>query len=140
MASVKFICSSSAKVNDIPFQAGQVIFVQDERTMYVDGTERTAYREIITLPTELSRQALPNPVRSFYFVNDTKILWQYDGNTWSQITFKPEKQILFDDRDHFPPIGDPYIIYVDGLNMYRYIDDRYQLMNSGSGGSVWVEI
>jgi len=140
MASIKFICTSSAKLNDVPFNPGQIIFCQDVRHIYVDGTERVGYQEIIKLPTELSRQALSYPIRSFYFIDETKILWEFDG-TWHQISYPPEKQIVFDDKDNFPVIGDHNTIYVDGLNMYRYIDDRYQLMNSGSGGgSVWVEI
>ena len=140
MATVKLICSTSPKLDTIPFKAGQVIFVEDERSIYVDGTERIAYREIITLATELARTSLHHPVTSFYFINETKCLWQFDGVDWIQLTSPPEKQIVFDDKANFPAVGDFYTIYIDGVNMYRYINDKYQLMNSGSGGSVWVEI
>ena len=140
MASVKLICSTSAKLDSIPFQAGQVIFVQDERAIYVDGTERTCYQQIITLHTEESRQALRTPLKSFYFIEDTKCLWEYN-NGWNQLTSPPEKEIIYDDVSHFPEVGEYQKIYVDGLNMYRYIDGRYQLMNSGGGGgSIWIEI
>lgn len=138
MATVKFICSSSEKIDSIPFKAGQVMFVQDERAIYVDGTERVCYRQIITLDTEAQRTALSIPLDSFYFVNETKILWQFD-NGWHQITTSPKVQIVFDDKDNFPIPGDSETIYIDGLHQYRYLNDQYQLM-TGGGSTVWVDV
>lgn len=140
MATVKLICSSSARLDSIPFAAGQVIFVQDERSIYVDGTERVCYRQIITLSTDAGREALSYPLKSFYFIEDTKCLWQYDDFGWHQLTEPPQKQIVFDNKDNFPEIGDFQTLYVDGIQMYRYIDDQYKLMNSGGGGSIWIDI
>ncbi len=138
--AVSFVCSSAAKLDSIPFKPGQIIFVQDERAIYLDGTERTSYQQIITLGTEADRQNLRIPLKGFYFIKETLILWEYDGYDWTQITSSPEKQIVFDDKDNFPPIGDFDVLYIDGLKMYRYLNDTYQLINTSGSGSIWVEI
>ena len=139
MAAVSFICSSSEKLDSIPFKAGQIIFVQDQRAIYVDGTERTCYQQIIFLNSEAQRVALSIPIHSFYFIEETKCLWEYD-NGWHQITSPPKEQILFDDKDNFHIPGENNILYIDGTDMYRYLDDRYVLISNGSGNSIWVEI
>ena len=139
MATVKFICSSSTKVDTIPFKEGQILFVQDERAIYVDGTERTCYQQIIFLQTEAQRTALAVPLHGFYFIEETKVLWEYDSG-WHQITEPPQKQIVFDNKSNFPPVGDPKVIYVDGINMYRYLNDQYQLMGGSGEGSIWIQI
>lgn len=138
MARISFICSSSVKLNEIPFQAGQIIFVQDERAIYVDGTERTSYQQIITLAKEELRQALVVPLKGFYFIEDTKILWRYNGAKWIKVTDTPDRQMVFDDYENFPNPGDINTVYVDGIKMYRYEDGAYKLMNRD--GSVWIEI
>lgn len=141
MASISFVCSSAAKLDSIPFKPGQIIFIQDERAIYLDGTERTSYQQIITLERESDRRSLYVPLKGFYFIKETLTLWEYDGFDWTQITAPPTKQIVFDDKDNFPEIGDFDVLYIDGLKMYRYLNDTYQLINSGSGGgSIWVEI
>lgn len=139
MATNKFICTSSEKLDTIPFQPGQIMFTEDARAIYVDGTTRTCYQQIIFLGTEAQRESLPIPLHGFYFVEETKILWEYDSG-WHQLTQSPEKQIVFDDKDNFPEIGDFQTIYIDGTAMYRYLNDQYVLMNSSGGGSIWIEI
>ena len=141
MASIRFVCTSSAKLDSVPFTAGQIIFAEDTRCIYLDGTKRTAYTDIIVLSTEASRQALKSPLVGFYFVDETKVLWRYDGIVWYPVSKPPEKQIVFDSMSNFPNPGKEDVIYIDGLRMYRYLDGRYQQMNTGEGGSsVWVEI
>ena len=141
MAGVKFICSSSNKIDQIPVQAGQIIFSEDERCIYVDGTDRVSYKQIITLDKEIYREALPSPLNGFYFVKDTRILWSYDSSGWSQITREPKQQIVFDDYSRFPIPGDFGTLYIDGLKSYRFIDGNYRLMSGGGGGDIeWITI
>lgn len=128
-AILKFYSTSADKLDSIPIETGNMIFVQDERTIYLDvGVTRTSYQQIITLPTEESRSALPIPLKGFYFISDTCVFWRYD-NGWYQITTTPQEQIIFRPRASFPAEGDGNKIYIDGTKMYRYIDGAYQLLN-----------
>lgn len=141
MASIKFICSSSDKIDLIPVNAGQLIFSEDERCIYLDGTDRVSYKQIITLDKEEYRIALPEPIYGFYFIKNTCILWQYDSTGWTQVTKEPKQQIVFDNRSKFPNPGDFNTLYIDGLKMYRFIDGDYRVVNSGGSGEIeWVTI
>ncbi len=140
MATVSFVSTSSDKLNKLAVKNGQMIFVQDERAIYMDNNGvRTSYQQIITLNTEAARTSLAYPLRGFYFIKETLQLWEYDSG-WTQITQTPKQQIVFDSYANFPHPGDPEVIYIDETNMYRYINGQYQRMNSSSGGSIWVEI
>lgn len=132
MASVKYYVTTSDKLNSINVEAGNLIFVEDERAIYLDGIDgRVSYQQIITLQTEAQREALPHPLKGFYFIFEDCILWNYNGE-WHQMTAEPEKQIVFADYADFPPVGNPNVIYIDGTNMYRFLNGSYQLMNSSS--------
>ena len=69
MANIKYIATTSDKLKQIPFQAGQIIFSRDDRVIYLDSDKRTAFRQISFLDYESERKKLVSPInQSFYFV------------------------------------------------------------------------
>ena len=126
---VRWFGTTSDKVSEIPVRAGNVVFVKDTREVCVDDDEgRKYYSDIITLNTEAQRLALSTPLTGFYFVEDTGILWRYN-NKWTALTTPPENQIVFADYANFPQVGKEYVIYVDGVHTYRYVNGEYKLTN-----------
>lgn len=137
MAFIKYYVTTSDKLDSINVEVGNLIFVEDERSIYLDGNDgRVSYQQIITLQTEAQRTALPHPVKGFYFILETRVLWNFNGN-WIQMTVEPEKQIIFASHADFPAVGDEETIYIDGTSMYRWLEGSYQLMNSSSGSIDW---
>lgn len=138
VTTTKFINTSSEKLPDLPIVKGQIIFVKDERTIYVDTDTdvRTPFRQIFELDTELSRTSLSIPLKGFYFIKETSVLWRYD-NGWTAITVSPKQQIVFDLRANFPDVGDPNTLYIDGLQMYRYLGKYVPI---ATGSSQWQEL
>ena len=127
MAIIKFVSTSIDKLNDIPISMGQVIFVQDQRTVYLDTDVRTSYQQIITLQTDLQRRALPHPLRGFYFILETCVLWYYDGE-WHPVNSPPTERLFFVHYDEFPEIGNEQSLYIDGENIYRFMNGNYKLL------------
>ena len=136
MAQVKFISTSSDKIPEIEVKAGQVIFSKDDRVIYLDTNVRTAYRQIIEIDTDLQRTSLAIPLKGFYFVKSTNVLWRYDTE-WVALTESPKQQIVFARRAEFPSVGDENTLYIDGLAMYRYLG-RY--LPFQQGGSQWQDL
>lgn len=129
MANIKYYCTSIDRLDSIPVADGNLIFCEDERAIFLDAYGvRTSYQQIICLETEAQRSALPHPVKGFYFIQDSCILWRYD-NGWYQLTTTPQDQIIFRPRESFPEEGESNRIYIDGTKMYRFINGNYELMN-----------
>ena len=82
---VKFIATTSDKLSSINIKAGQIIFSMDERAIYLDTDVRTSFQQIITLVREEIRQNLTSPIKGFYFVKDTKVLWHYEDGVWTHL-------------------------------------------------------
>ena len=129
MAQIKFISTTSDKLNSIEVNAGNLIFVKDERTIYLDTDTRTAYQDIICLATESQRIALPSPLKGFYFVEETCVLWRYNEE-WEKITNAPKDQIIFAPRASFPVEGKSDALYIDDKDIYRYLNGDYVLINN----------
>ena len=125
---IKFYSTTSDKLDSIEVVAGNLIFVKDERAIYLDTDVRTTYQQIICLANEEQRVSLPNPLKGFYFIEDSCVMWRYN-NGWYQMTSTPQDQIIFRPRAAFPAEGRDNAIYIDGTNMYRYINGEYVLMN-----------
>ena len=130
---MKFIATTSEKIKDISIISGQLIFSRDDRIIYLDaGTERTSFQQIITLFNEETRQNLSSPLQGFYFVMDTKVLWNYDGTKWNQITDKPKENVIFTDRDNFPLAGEENVLYVDNKSIYRWDKETNDYLELGA--------
>lgn len=126
MTTIKFIATTKSKLQDLPIVSGQLIFVTDEQIIYLDTEIRTAFKQIITVPTEQFRQEMVSPVESFYFVNETKILWQYEQNIWYQLTDSPKENIVFIKENDFPETGEIETLYVTDDNIFRWNNTTHQ--------------
>lgn len=71
---MKFIITNKNKLNSIEVISGQLIFVKDERVIYLDSDTRTRFSQMIYLLTENARISLSNPLEGFYFVEETAVL------------------------------------------------------------------
>lgn len=117
---MKFIATTSDKMNSIAVQSGQLIFSRDDRVIYLDTDVRTSFQQIITVVNEETRQKLTAPVSGFYFIKDTKMLWNYEGGQWLQITEPPKENLVFADYKDFPAIGEEQVLYVDKEKIYQW--------------------
>lgn len=71
---MKFIATTSDKIDSIPVVSGQLIFSRDDRVIYLDTDVRTSFQQIITLIDDDQRLAIQFPLQGYYFVKSTKIL------------------------------------------------------------------
>ncbi len=118
---VKFIATTSDKLESLEIKSGQIIFSMDERAIYLDTDVRTSFKQIITLVTEEMRLGLTSPVVGFYFVKETKILWNYDNEVWTQISGGvPKEQLYFLNKENFPEQGEEEVLYVDKAAIYQW--------------------
>ena len=132
---LKVVSTTSEYLDQLPVSYGQLIFVSDTRELYFDHLDgRIPYQQIIILRSENQRQGIV-PVTGFYFVIETAVLWYFDNGTWSQINSTPNEQIYFGSFDSFPPQGKTNCLYIDGTDMYRWIDGNYV---SISGSLKWT--
>lgn len=71
---MKYIVTNANKLKDIEIISGQLIFVRDERVIYLDSDVRTPFSQMIYISTEVQRQAINSPLKGFYFVEETSVL------------------------------------------------------------------
>lgn len=142
MAAIKFIATTQAKLEALPIVTGQLIFATDERAIYLDTDVRTVFKQIMMLPTEQFRKDMISPVEGFYFVNETKVLWQYETDEWFQLTNSPKENIIFAEKDEFPEVGTEGILYVTNDSIYRWNNDTHQYTKLGgeSDSFEWKEL
>lgn len=114
MADTKItvIGTVAAKLQQLPIQNGQVIFVKDKKKVALDlNGKRTFYNEIVTFEKDKERQDLLAPINGcFYFVIETAILWFYN-NEWIQISAQPNDVVFFGAK--IPELGKANTLYVD---------------------------
>lgn len=123
MKKILSVCATvGARLSDLPFKEGQMIFVQDKHRIAFDYKDkRVFYNQIEELATEEERKAMLAPVTGlYYFVIDTATLWTYriiqDGEypKWIQLT-TPPRDILFIGTQ-LPELGAGNTLYVDTEN------------------------
>lgn len=114
--SMHFIATTSDKLESIEIKAGQVIFVSDSQTIYLDTDKRVAYDAIIRVANEETRQAIKTPIQGYYYVIQENTLWNYFDNNWTQMT--GQSSLVFADGE-LPQEGERNAIYVDDTKMYR---------------------
>ena len=117
---MRFIATTSDKMNTIDVVSGQLIFSRDDRVIYLDSDTRTSFQQIITIVNEQTRQELVSPVSGFYFIEDTKTLWRYNNSQWEQLTEPPKENLVFADRASFPAQGQKEVLYVDKETIYTW--------------------
>ena len=126
---LKVVYTTSDKLSGITLAPGQLIFVEDERSIrFVNAdSELINYQSVISLPTELGRTSLQHPYPALYWIKDTNILWRYEDGQWYQLTNPPRDEIIFDD---LPAIGESNKLYINGDSIYRYRDNEYKEITS----------
>ena len=132
---VKFIATTSDKLSSINVKMGQLIFSMDERAIYLDTDVRTSFKQIITLAKEQLRQNLTSPVTGFYFIKDTKVLWNYESGVWTQISGgTPQEKLYFMSRENFPVQGEEEVLYVDKDAIYQWDNETltYNIMGGNA--------
>lgn len=139
---MKFIATTSDKIPSIAIVSGQLIFSRDDRVIYLDvENNRTSFQQIITVVNEETRKKLISPVIGFYFIGDTKALWNYDGSKWSQITSNASENIVFDDEENFPIPGSENVLYVGKKSIFKWdVENNKYIEISGKAEITWGDI
>ena len=108
---LKSVATTSAKINNLIIENGQLVFLYDIGRIAFDYKgKRVFYNQIVELQTEAERLALENPLDGYYFIIGSGILWVYKSR-WIQITGKPES-IDFIDVE-LPELGQENKLYVN---------------------------
>lgn len=108
---LKVIATSSSRIRDLVIKNNQLIFIQDLKRIAFDfNNTRVFYNQITELDSEADRMALESPLRGYYFVIGSAVLWFYNGE-WVQITEKPQ-EVLFIGVE-LPELGQEGKLYID---------------------------
>lgn len=139
---IKFIATTSDKLSSIDVKMGQLIFSMDERAIYLDTDVRTSFKQIMTLAKEANRQNLTSPVTGFYFIKDTKVLWNYEDGVWTQISGgTPQEKLYFMSRENFPLQGEEEVLYVDKDAIYQWDNETSTYIQMGGDAQLkWESI
>jgi hypothetical protein len=135
---MRFISTTSEKLDSIAIVAGQLIFVSDTRVIYLDTDKRTTYQAIINVTDESTRQNLQSPVEGFYYVRKENTLWSYFNETWAQITGKDSSLVFAD--GNLPSEGIKDNLYVNGTKIYRWDDTTQSYITVGGASLDWEDI
>lgn len=134
-AILKVISTVGSKASKIPVNNGQLIFVRDTRTIYMDMDNlRTSYTQIQILATDTEREAILAPVSGFYYVLSSNSIWYY-SEKWDVIA-KPSENYIVSAESYldFPTQGDSKILYIDETanKTYRWDDTQLKYFVVGS--------
>lgn len=135
---MKFIATTTKKLDDIKIKDGQLIFTTDERNIYLDTTsKRTPYADIMTIVDEETRQNLPSPIDGFYYVRKENALWSYFHGLWTQMTGQKSNLQFVDEG--LPAEGRNETLYVEQTTLYRWnsITNSYDQI---VGGANWEDL
>lgn len=135
---MRFIATTSDKMDDIDIVSGQLIFSRDDRVIYLDTDVRTSFQQIITVVNEQTRQELVSPVNGFYFIEDTKTLWRYNNSQWQQVTEPPKENLVFAEKNNFPIKGQENVLYVDKNTIYTWDSENNVYIEVGT--LIWESI
>ena len=135
---MRFIATTSDKMDDIDIVSGQLIFSRDDRVIYLDTNVRTSFQQIITVVNEQTRQELVSPVNGFYFIEDTKTLWRYNNSQWQQVTEPPKENLVFAEKNNFPIKGQENVLYVDKNTIYTWDSENNVYIEVGT--LIWESI
>lgn len=119
-AIVKCYSTVGSKLAQLPVSDGNLIFVKDTRTIYLDMNGlRIGYTDIQILSTEEDRTSILAPIEGFYYVENTDIIWRYKGG-WRQVTPDNLKPLFFGEYSDFPPVGKENILYISDDATYKW--------------------
>lgn len=125
---LKVYTTTSDKLNDLLVIDGQLIFVSDTKTIYLDNNGiRLSYDIIQVLETDQDRIDIKNPKEGFYFVEESAILWRYKTK-WIQLTPNDVPHIILTEKYiDLPTIGEKDILYSTENTIYIWdnINKKY---------------
>ena len=129
---MRFIATTKEKLKTISIKPGQLIFVVDDRAIYldIDFNNRTTYQAIISVINEEARQHIVSPIEGFYYVRQDETLWSYFNGTWAQVLGKNSSLVFSDDG--LPTTGERNALYVEDTTLYRWNDqtNRYDIITA----------
>lgn len=138
MADIIHYLTNSANLDSIPVATGNLIFCEDSKKVYFDGASgRVCYDSIIIFETEEQRLDCLTPFESFYYVQDSNMLWRYDEYGWHCLTESFSQNVEFIDKEYLPEEGEYEILYVCGDEEYVWQDGHYVQMTADSK---WREV
>lgn len=121
MAVLKLYHTTSSKLPDLEMKEGNMIFVSDMQTLYLDfNGMRLPYNGVRTFATDGDRLGLLSPVEGWYYVEETNVVWQYKENAWRQITPSDLNPIYFGGESSFPKTGVTGRLYVTDSRIYKW--------------------
>lgn len=134
---MKFIATTSDKIDKIGLKPGQLIFTTDDRVIYLDTDKgRTSYADIMTIVDEATRQSIKSPIDGFYYVRKENALWNYYNGLWTQMTGQ-KSNLVFSDSG-LPAEGVKETLYVEDTAIYRWneLTQSYDYV----GGASWEDL
>lgn len=140
MASITYYLTDAEHMGSISVSPGNLIFCEDTKRIYLDGKSgRVSYDSLIVFDTEADRLAYANPIEGFYFVEETKVMWRYSGETWTSITESPTNNVVFIPKSELPIPGKVDTLYICDTEMFIWspTENKYHSMNNDS---VWHEV
>ena len=140
MAKTKYHITPSSKLNEIDYELGNLIFVEDLHRIYYDGfLGRVCYDSLVQLDYENEREEIEHPFEGFYFVEETKTLWRYYDEEWTIIA-KPSGTIRFIDKADLPAEGEAETLYVCGTEMFIWDAVNNKYATTSSSDIAWEDI
>lgn len=135
---MKFIATTKAKLDTIPIKGGQLIFVADDRAIYLDisDEQRTVYQTIITVVDEQARQGIVSPINGFYYVRKDNKLYSYFDGEWEQLVGEGSNVVFV---SALPVTGQPNILYILNNEIYGWndVDNEYYSIGGGKADIEW---
>lgn len=141
VTNYKYYGTTSDKLGSIAEETGNIIFCKDERAIYVDFPDgRQTFKQIMTLQTDAHRIVMKDSlVPGFYFVDETKVLWQLDASKeWHQITYVPKEQLVYGTLETFPHPGDGKVLYMTNKRLYHYDLETDSYVNYCDAMPKWI--
>ena len=140
MAIVNFIYTTSARLNDLPVENGQIIFVPDVSTIALDTHgQRSYFQTIRNFETDAERLAMAFPVQGFYWVEETQTLWRWNSR-WTSISASNRSAVIEGEKTtDFPQTGASNTLYYtdDGIYNWKNQSNKYNLI---ANANTWESI
>ena len=111
---IQVIGTVSNRLPDLSIKNGQLIFIQDTKTIALDfDDKRIFYNQITVINNESERLSLSPISGSFYFVIKTAVLWYFETE-WIPLTSSPQNVVFIGTK--IPELGIKNVLYVDTEN------------------------
>lgn len=138
-AIAKFYHTVGSKLAQLPVRDGNLVFVTDTKTMYLDiNGNRLPYVDIQILSQETDRTSILAPIEGFYFVEETNVLWRYKGS-WKQVTPNNITPLFFGSYEDFPPQGNAGVLYVSDDATYKWDSTTFQYL-CVANKTEWIQL